>query len=258
MADTAEQLRAEKTLANVRRRRSRAWRWSARLAIVVVVLLVVVAIARQMVLSTAVPKRVLIAQLQKQLGLRVEARSVGVSWLGHTVLRDVTMAMPLAEKSFLDMPELRVEHTAVPWVVLTRSVEIESIELDRPTLQVLQDASGRWNVLEAVQLIARTGGAKQADQQKTKSAIVIPAVTVNGGTIQITDNHQRSATITPLVVRGRPDGPLAWRYDAAVENHLQLTGQLAPGAEWEHEVEFDVANVRDWLTAWTSDAPDIR
>src|SRR5439155_5350977 len=95
------------------KRGHRGRRWFLRLFLTVLVLLILAAIAIQLVLWSNLPKRLVLAQLQSQLGLRVQARSLTTGWLGNTNLRDVTLALPMAEQSFLDMPKMRVKHTTL-------------------------------------------------------------------------------------------------------------------------------------------------
>src|SRR5687768_17830414 len=194
-------------------------RWSIRILIALLVLLIVVIGVTQAVLWTDVPQRIVLAQVQKQLGLRMEAKSVTTGWFGRTDLKDVTLSLPLAEESFLTMPSLEVGHTWLPWLILTRKVEIKSLELNDAALVVRQDEAGRWNLQDVLELLARTGGKQQAEATATPqrpSRPKLPKVVLKNGTATVTDRRGRSAKLSPLEFSGLPDGPLVWRYDAAV------------------------------------------
>src|SRR5687768_11367704 len=187
-------------------------RWSIRILIALLVLLIVVIGVTQAVLWTDVPQRIVLAQVQKQLGLRMEAKSVTTGWFGRTDLKDVTLSLPLAEESFLTMPSLEVGHTWLPWLILTRKVEIESLELNDAALVVQQDEAGRWNLQDVLELLARTGGKQQATgalgtttrPQQPK----LPEVRLHKGTVTITDRRGRTTKLAPLEFSGLPDGPL--------------------------------------------------
>src|SRR5688500_4852969 len=232
-------------------------RWSIRILIALLVLLVVVIGVTQAVLWTDVPQRIVLAQVQKQLGLRMDAESVTTGWFGRTDLNNVTMSLPLAEESFLTMPTLRVQHTWLPWLLLTRKVEIKSLELNDAALVVRQDEAGRWNLQDVLELLARTAGKQQATAapgtttrpQRPK----LPKVIVENGTVTITDRQGRSTKLAPLEFTGLPDGPLVWRYDAAVASIGKIVGQLAPGTTWQHQVDFTITDAGPTLRPWLKD-----
>src|SRR5437762_9305979 len=104
-------------------------RWLLRIFLTLLILIALGAIAIQVVLWTDYPRRLVIAQLEKQLGLRVETREFITGWAGHTNLRDVKLSLPLAEKSFFDVAALRVEHTSLAWLILSRHVDVQSVSL---------------------------------------------------------------------------------------------------------------------------------
>src|SRR5690349_13936924 len=93
------------------------------------ILIAIAAIAITVALRTDYPRQLVIAQLQKQIGLRVEASEFHTGWGGHAVLRDVKLSLPLAEQSFLEVPEMRVEHTPVAWLILMRHAEVNFVSL---------------------------------------------------------------------------------------------------------------------------------
>src|SRR3954447_22362151 len=74
------------------RRRRRWLRWLVGIVVTVLILLVLIAVTVQIVLGTTLPKRLILAQLQTAFGLRVEAESMSVGWLGHTTLKNVTLS----------------------------------------------------------------------------------------------------------------------------------------------------------------------
>src|SRR5687768_924678 len=78
-------------------------RWLFRIFLVLLILIVVIAVAVQVVLWTDLPRNLVVAQVQKQLGLRVETRSFATGWGGKTRLDDVKLSLPLAEESFFDV-----------------------------------------------------------------------------------------------------------------------------------------------------------
>ena len=149
-ADDGTRLGARSTESPSRPRKARGRRWFWRTLLIVLALLVLAVIAIQIVLWTTLPRRLVLDSVQKSLGLRAEAASLSAGWFGNTTLRDVRLSLPLSgpAESVLDVPELDVKHTWLPWLILGRPVEIKRLELARPTIHVRQDAAGKWNVAE--------------------------------------------------------------------------------------------------------------
>ena len=240
------------------KRGHRGRRWFLRLFLTVLVLLILAAIAIQLVLWSNLPKRLVLAQLQSQLGLRVQARSLTTGWLGNTNLRDVTLALPMAEQSFLDMPKMRVKHTTLFGLLLRRPVSVDLIALENPTLYVRRDAAGRWNLAEVAELIARAGGKKPADESAQQSRPKLPEVVIDRATIVVQDLGGQRSEIKPLNLHGRPDPNtpnILYRYDMDVPEHVKFVGQVAPGAPWAHEVKFTVEKIHDWAEPWVKQFP---
>ncbi|HEV2292713.1 MAG TPA: hypothetical protein VGR35_02595 [Tepidisphaeraceae bacterium] len=233
-------------------------RWSLRILIAVVVLLIVVIAVTQAVLSlTTVPDRIVLSGVQQQLGLRMTASSVDAGWFGKTVLKDVTLSLPLAEESLLATPELRVKHTWLPILLVTRKLVIDRLTLDDAQLVVRQDATGRWNLQDVVELLARTGGKQQADATSNRrSGPKLPGLVLHNATLSVTDKSGKTATLAPLEFTGLPEGLLVWRYEATAGSILQAVGQLSPGFEWKHQVRFEVNDAGELLKPWVGELAD--
>ena len=230
-----------------------------RFAIGLILLLLIVAVAIQLVLWSNLPRRLVLAQLQTQLGLRVEASSLTTGWLGNTHLREVRLGLPMVEESFLDMPRMQVKHTTLFGLLLRRPVSVDEIILDNPTLYVRRDEAGRWNLQQVAALVARAGGSKPADESAKQARPKLPEVRLIDGTVVIQDFGRTETRIRPLRVHGRPDPKtpgILWRYDVEVPGHLKLVGQVIPGDPWPHEVELAVNDVDAWAEPFVPGFPD--
>ena len=230
-------------------------RWSLRILIALAILLIVVVAVTQAVLTlTDIPDRIVLTQVQQQLGLRMTAASVDTGWFGSTVLKDVTLSLPLAEESLLATPELRVKHTWLPILIATRKLTLERLTLDDAQLVVRQDVSGRWNLQDLVELLARTGGKQQAATTSTRrSGPKLPGLILHNATVTITDKAGREAKLAPLEFSGLPEGLLVWRYEATVGSTLKAIGQLSPGFEWKHQVELTLNDAGELLQPWVGE-----
>jgi hypothetical protein len=229
-------------------------RWLKRCAVALATLLIVVLVTAQVILSTSIPRRIVIAQVQNALGLRISAESVATGWLGHTTLKNVTVALPLAERAFLEIPELRVTHTALPVLLATQSIQIQSIELDRPLIYVRQDTDRHWNLQDVAQILLRLGGNTQPPTSQKPSSLALPIVQLRGGVIDIADNQGRRAIVQPIDLTGRPSGALVWTYqltcDGDAGEKCNVSGRIVPSDNFAHEVDFSISQFAGLLHPW--------
>lgn len=230
-----------------------ARRW-VRILLAVVALIILLVIAAQIVFLTDLPRNLVVNAVQKQLGLRLSAKSLSTGFFGHTTLNDVTLTLPLADKAFLSAAVLKLRHTWLPLLLVGKSLTIDEISIEDPRLSVLQDPRGSWNLEEVAQLLARAGGGNQQSQENQEIP-VLPELHVSDATLVVTDNQHRSTTVSHLNVTGTPDGPLVWEYHATVPDHLDLTGKVAPGGVWAHQVNLVLHNIQEWTSPWVASWP---
>ncbi|HSZ59850.1 MAG TPA: hypothetical protein VK797_29680 [Tepidisphaeraceae bacterium] len=260
MASTAEQPPAQPPpeAKKLRRRPLRRWLW--RITAFVIGLALVLAIFFQIVLWTGLPRSIVVSIVEKGLGVRMAATGLSTGWLGHTTLHGVRLALPLsqANQAFLEIPEMRVNHTNLVALLCGSDITIKEIDLGNPVLHVSQDASGQWNLSQVAELIMRVAGRKTGEQTAATSATAaLPRLQIDGMTIDVVDNRHRELKIAPINVNGAPDTPVSWKYDlevpsglASVPPHLSLLGKLAPGGVWAHDAHLWVHDVGDWIRVW--------
>lgn len=222
-----------------------------RRVVIAAILAVVLAISgAQMVLWSDVPRRVLIAAIERQLGLKVLAESVSTGWFGRTTLRDVSIELPLAAEPVLRAQLVRVSHTWPIAMLLGRSIRIERLELERSELTIRQGQTGAWNLQEAYDLIAGARGQSPAPGDSGRpSAGSLPIVLATGVTVHVVDLTGREAHIFPLDISAGPEGQLVYRFSASCPQRLNLSGTLVPGGTWPHEAQITVANADEWIRA---------
>ena len=232
-------------------------RWLLRISITLLILLILAIIAVQVVLTTNLPRDLVLGEVQKTLGLQIGAESLGTGWWGRTSLHNVTLSLPLAGESFLRVKSLNVKHTILPAILFGRPVKLQSLEFESPELMVRQDSSGQWNLAQVIDLIRRAGGGQQAtDKADAKKAdrAEIPQIAVRRGTIKIVDRTGQTATLHPFNLNGVPQSSLVWRYEASVgpadQPHMHLIGKLAPDGDWQHEVSLTLNNLEPTLRPW--------
>src|SRR5688572_7222905 len=102
-------------------------RWSLRILIALLIVIVIAIVVTQIVLWSDYPRSLVLKLVQQQLGLRVEAKTLDTGWFGSTTLSDVKVSLPLAEESFLSMPTMEVDHTALVPLLITQKFELDGI-----------------------------------------------------------------------------------------------------------------------------------
>ncbi|HEY7118357.1 MAG TPA: hypothetical protein VH475_17340, partial [Tepidisphaeraceae bacterium] len=229
-------------------------KWSVRILVGLVALVALLLLAVQVVLWTDLPRQWVLSAIEQKLQLRVGARSFDTGWGGHTSLSGVTLSLPLSQESFLQTTRLSIDHTGLMGLIVGRGLKLESIEIDRPDVLLRQMPDGRWNLQEVVELVRRASGGKTVEgQSRTPGLVQLPRVRIAEGTVRLVNLAGRQATLGPLTIRGDPDGPLAWKFEASTPGRLDLTGVLAPGADWAHQASISVRGlgplVRPFLNA---------
>jgi hypothetical protein len=246
----------------------RRWKWLRRFAWVTLLLLILVgmlAVTVQLVLWSDVPRRIVVAELEKQLGLRVEAEKLSTNWWGQTQLRNVSLSLPLGKEAFVRVPRMEVRHTWLVPLLLRRPLNVKSLTLEEPTLVVQQDRAGHWDILEVLDLLQRTGGKEQAQaatgsgaaQAAVPATMVLPEIHLRNGSLRLMPWNGQPVDIRGIAVEGKPSGRLVWLYEAQAgdpaggENgrgpFASVKGEVAPGGDWPHVLKAEVRNMRPWV-----------
>jgi hypothetical protein len=243
--------------AEPKRPRSRLRKWGIRVLIFVVGFVLLVGIVIQAVLWTGLPKKIVVGQVEKGLGLRVGVTSVSTGWLGRTSLHGVKLALPLSDQAFADVPDMKVRHTSLIAMIFGRPLIIKEIELDQPVIQVWQEPSGRWNLADVAELLARIGGKKTGEETASSDTPVLPSLNVKELKAVVRDNRGRQLTVEPVNVTSGAETPVSYAYDLEIPSgrtdvppHVSLKGRVAPGGTWAHAVRVWVHDIDPWIAVW--------
>jgi hypothetical protein len=225
-------------------------RWFFRIVIGFAVLIAVVIAVVQIVLWSPLPKRIVLQQIEKELGLRITADSLSTGWLGKSELTNVSLGLPLSSQDFLKVKTLKIQHSSLIGLALGQVV-VKSIEIEDPLVEVVQDGQGQWNLQQVIELLGRVGGGTSASEQTPDTGIPqLPIVRLSDGSVQITDNQKHTASLQPLTIVGQPDGALVWRYDLTIASSIALTGKVAPGGIWQHQISLTVHDLDPLVKNW--------
>ena len=227
-------------------------RWLIRISVGLAILIVLVIVTVQLVMWSPLPKRIVMQQIEKQLGLRISADTLTTGWLGKSTLTNVSLGLPLSSSDFLKVKSLGIKLNSLFGLAVGNAVAVDSIEIDEPDVQVVQNAQGQWNLAEVVELLGKVGGSNTAQQSTSSSDGIpkLPIVKLINGQIHIADNQKHVLELKPLNVSGEPAGNLVWNYQAKISDSIAATGKVAPGGNWRHEVTLAVQNLDPLLKGW--------
>jgi hypothetical protein len=236
--------------------RQRLWRrWLLRAAVIFFAFLFTCFVIVEIILLTGLPRDLVVAQVEKGFGLRMQVKSLSTGWFGNTTLDGVKLSLPLSDTAFVDVPEMRISHTNLLAMALGFDIRIQAVELDKPVVRVSQNAAGQWNLLDVAELLARTAGKRtgQATESQTPS---LPELHINAASVRVTDNQQHSLTIEPINVTGDPESAVTYAYDIEIPSnqkdqpaHVSFRGRVAPGGTWGHDAHLWIHDIDPWLAA---------
>jgi hypothetical protein len=226
-------------------------RWLIRISIGVAALIVLVIVVVQLVLWSSLPKKIVLGQIEKELGLRISADSLSAGWFGNAELTNVTLGLPLQSSSFLTVKSLKIKLNSLIGLALGNAIAVDSITIDRPDVVIVQNSQGQWNLQQVADLLGKALGSNTA-QQSTQSTGVpkLPIVSLIDGTVTITNNQKHTVTLAPLSVDGRPSCALVWKYDVKIAKAIAVTGVVAPGGNWQHQITLVVHDLDPLVKSW--------
>ena len=237
---------------------TRPKKWMLRILFALVILIAGVAITAHLIIRSDLPRVWAVDALQHTTGLRITAGSLETGWLGSTTLRDVTLGLPLRDRPFLTLAALQLEHTSLLRIAVRRSVNLSALVLTEPHVYLRQDADGRWNLALALQVLrSALPLASRSDGASGQPTIVLPRVTLTGGTLEVSRPQQETITVSPITLRGRPDDALTWSFQFEAEPILKLSGRLLAGSTWWHEVQIELSDPAALIRRQTKTDPPV-
>jgi hypothetical protein len=226
-----------------------AWGWR-RITVVILLAFVLLILAVQLLFLTNIPRNIVIAVAEKQSGLRITAQSLSTGFLGHTTLHDVTVALPSGGEMVLSIPTLQLDHSWVLGLLVGDSIVVHAISIDRPELNVRQEEGGTWNLEEMARVVSSASNASESGSGRE----ILPDIQVKDATVSISDKQGRSTRIDRVNIRGKPKGS-NWHVRIDAADQVGIAADVTPDGRWSHEVDFDIRDVRRWVSPWISGWP---
>lgn len=229
-------------------------RWLITLFVLAILLVAAVAITVQVVLSTDYPRRLVLGILEDQTGLRIDASSLDTGWGGRTALRNLSIALPLDADPFITVPSLEISHTDLIRIVVTQQLTINVAHVNQPEVYLRQDDNGRWNLLEAAEIVEQRQAALASEPGEIPP---LPKLDVVDARIAIADMTGRHVEYGPITLQGEPIDTLAWSFALRFGDDVLAHGSLAPLANWAHQIHFDFQDIHHLIAPWLDETPPV-
>ncbi len=173
----------------------------------------------------------------QELGLSVTAGSLSIGWTGRTTARDITLSTPLNDEQILRIETVDLSHRSIPLLLITRSLGLDSVRIDKPQINLRRDRSGRWNVQDFAARLAQINGSDSA----SSSRITLPRVDIRDALVHIAEPNEAVKTIGPVTLFGMSNGLSTWGFNLKVPQGIELHGDLAEGGNWAQRIDFNLA-----------------
>jgi hypothetical protein len=219
-------------------------------ALLVVLLLALAGI--QAILWSDLPRRIVVSQAQKQLGLHLEMSSLSTGWFGRTRLRNVAVSGPTDPRPILAVPVIDLEHAWLPWLLIGRPLSVSSVSLDRPHLDLIQDPHGRWNIQDLAELL--TSATAEPDRPAPTAAPALPRIAVREAIVRIVRSDGRTTTVEPLLITGQPVDALNYALEADSPDQFRIEGRIALAGSWRHEITVRNGRLDSIAESWLGPA----
>lgn len=214
-------------------------RWVIRILVVFAVLILVAGVIVHIVLESDWLEELILARVSAGIGMDVAAESLDIGWGGGTTIRGAAVTMPLTEEVVLTADEIEIAHEIIPLLILGRPVNVRSVQVDSPEVNLRRYESGRWNVQDVWTRVR----ARRSPKDKRDGLVSLPEIAIQDAQIHITEPNGLAQTVGPLNFRAHPHGRLLWRFDLQVPGTAGVQGQVLSGKDWAHEVGFTVADI---------------
>ncbi|MFH1719295.1 MAG: hypothetical protein ABIF19_18230 [Planctomycetota bacterium] len=174
--------------------------------------------------------------------MKVTAGSLRASMWGKTTVKDFTLSLPMEESPCLLIPEVHISHSALPLILLGDSVTLHSVRVINPTANIRRDENGRWNVQEFASCL-RQFASGQNKQRKVR----LPELDIVNGVSVVTNRGGCVENIGPLYFHGTPQDSGRWDFDMSISPNVAVSGKVAAGADWTHEINFDIKDLHEMV-----------
>lgn len=224
-------------VVEVRRRR-----WLRRLILLLVLALLALGayLIAERVRTSDLPRSIAQSVASRTLGLRVEIAEVDLAWSGETVVRGVTVRLPLDETVMIEIDRINATHRHIGLIGLFRKPGPLQLKLDEVVVIAERDAAGGWNIADAIARVA----ASLEGRERGKGVPELPELRADTVTVVLRDAGREVGKLR-LQLTGDPETAVAYALDIEVADANQsslgsVRGRIGVGADWSHRFRFSL------------------
>ena len=228
-------------------------RWTIRIILAIVLLSLAMVVTIQVLLWTDLPRRWILGALNTHTGLVVDAESISPTWMGRTVLRNVTLRLPLDKENFFAVDAVELSHRSVLGLILRRSFGLGSVRVRGPQFYLRRAPDDRWNVQDLVSdllLGVRGGGLDLANTR-------LPEVHIENLSVHVIDANDKSTIVGPFSFEGMPQAGRSWAFTLtsgpasprSTQAAVDIRGTLVGNRAASHVADFRIEPNEAWITA---------
>ncbi len=220
-------------MVEVRRRR-----WLRRLVWLLILAAVALGVyfGAEAVRKSDLPRSIAESVASRTLGLRVEIAEVDLAWSGETVVRGVTVRLPLDEQVMIEIERVGATHRHVGLIGLLRDPGLRRLELEEVSIVAERDATGAWNIAEAM---ARVGAALGGRDAGGGGVPGLPELRAQSVTVKLRDSGRDVGELR-VELTGDPETSVAYAFEVSEQSLGRAEGRIGVGADWAHRVSFEL------------------
>ncbi len=227
-------------------RRSSRRRWLWRLVMGLGLLLLLIVVVVQIFLWTDYPRRIAVAEIQKRLGLQATIGSVSISWLGHTRVHDLSLAVPMSDGPLLEVKALDLWHTSLPLIAFSQSVD--QVSADGVDLYLRQQSDGKWNIQQLA-----TG--RNTEPAKSTGSLDLPDVTARQVQLHVYKRDGSETDLKDVSIDGVQSAALEYALKLNIGQSLRIEGKTALAKDFHHEVRISLTGLPEGIQKLLPAAP---
>lgn len=198
------------------------------------------------------PRRLLVEKAGRLTGLDIQVSEFKLRWMGTSELVGVSVRLPLDSKPFLVTESIVVRHAPLHSIILSRDPGLQSLTLSGTTIDVREDARGRWTPQRVVALLQTSLGSGGAVGKQDGGAPALPAITAMDVTVKVTPMGEATLAL-PFTALGKPTSSGEYRVDLATGSST-VTADIST-VTLEHAATVDLSGLDALVTAFVPDAP---
>ncbi len=219
--------------------------------LVLIVLLLSVGLIMHLVMRSDLPRIWTERILASQFGIKAVINELQLDGGGHTRIQGVQILPPAGDTAVLRIDSIDLTHRSLLRILLTRSLGLRSIRVDKPQLYIQQDPNGLWNIQRLVSQIS-TGKSPTRSPPLLRS---LPQMEITDMQVKVTDANGLRLAFADSQFHGQSQGTDQWTFSGNLGASVFVDGTLRLDAGLEHTLQVRYEDADGLLNPWLKIGP---